>query len=210
MKAFNIFKPDMIIDKEALRYYFNYLEKELKIETQQLYKISNWTSLCKTLYEDDLKDQNLGKEQEMIKRKQLLITILGYHLFYKNKMAAVNLYELDMNNLDLVLFKLNAFKKELRKKYVYDTDKYYLKILNWSDVDIEKPLNQIDLNLIRTKHIIVPSTANIKESEYSMIFFNKLHFPNPNVESLGKELKLLKASGVIEKDNILKKEIIIH
>lgn len=210
MEVFNIFKPDMISDKEALKYYFNYMEKDLKIKEQQLYKISNWTMLSKEMYEKDLKEQQLDLEEELIKRKQLLTTILGYHLFYRNEMAAVNLYKLEKNDINLTLYKLSAFKKELRKRFVYDTDKFYLKITNWSDIDIKAPLNQIDLDLIKSSYLTLPSTRNFDNPDYSMIFFNKLHFPNPNVESIERELEILRTHGIISENNILKKEVIIE
>lgn len=205
MKAFNIIKPDMIEDEESTKYYFSFLKNEMKIDTITQYKINDWVSLSKKLYEMDLINGDDTIENIVMRRKQLLTTILGYYMCFNNKYATANVFDIGITNIELKLNQLSKFKKILRKKYVYDTDKYYLKILNMSDIDLENSLEQINLGLIKSDLVTLPANTEFNEENYNMIFFNKIHFPDPDIEKIKSELNLLNENGVFNKSNFMRK-----
>lgn len=204
MEVFNILKPDMIRNKEALNFYFDYMLNRFGIDIKKMYYIQDWVSISKKIYELDACDSNLLSQDIIEKRKKLLITILGYYLYYKNQQAIISLYSVDIEKPN-ILNQLRSFKKELRNRYVLNTDRYYLRILNLSEINLELPLKLIDLQNIETETIIVPSSEYFDNPNYDMVFFNKIHFPDPNIETVQKELKILRENDIFNEENFVRR-----
>ena len=205
MEMFNILKPDIINDEKALEFYFKNLQNKFGINDYTLYRIDNWVYISRLIYELDVSNKLDNVELVRAKRKQLLITILGYYIYYKNKSAFMNIYKIADENTCQLLKELNILKKDLRKKYVLNTDKYYLKILNQDEIDFDLPLKSIDLDNIQTKVLSVPYWKEISNPKYNMIFFNKVHFPDPNVEEIRTEINILRENGVFSKNNLVRR-----
>lgn len=204
MEVFNILKPDMIRNKEALNFYFDYMLNRFGIDIKKMYYIQDWVSISKKIYELDACDSNLLSQDIIEKRKKLLITILGYYLYYKNQQAIISLYSVDIEKPN-ILNQLRSFKKELRNRYVLNTDRYYLRILNLSEINLELPLKLIDLQNIETETIIVPSSEYFDNPNYDMVFFNKIHFPDPNIETVQKELKILRENDIFNEESFVRR-----
>lgn len=204
MEVFNILKPDMIRNKEALNFYFDYMLNRFGIDIKKMYYIQDWVSISKKIYELDACDSNLLSQDIIEKRKKLLITILGYYLYYKNQQAIISLYSVDIEKPN-ILNQLRPFKKELRNRYVLNTDRYYLRILNLSEINLELPLKLIDLQNIETETIIVPSSEYFDNPNYDMVFFNKIHFPDPNIETVQKELKILRENDIFNEESFVRR-----
>lgn len=204
MEVFNILKPDMIRNKEALNFYFDYMLNRFGIDIKKMYYIQDWVSISKKIYELDACDSNLLSQDIIEKRKKLLITILGYYLYYKNQQAIISLYSVDIEKPN-ILNQLRSFKKELRNRYVLNTDRYYLRILNLSEINLELPLKLIDLQNIETETIIVPSSEYFDNPNYDMVFFNKIHFPDPNIETVQKELKILRENDLFNEESFVRR-----
>lgn len=204
MEVFNILKPDMIRNKEALNFYFDYMLNGFGIDIKKMYYIQDWVSISKKIYELDACDSNLLSQDIIEKRKKLLITILGYYLYYKNQQAIISLYSVDIEKPN-ILNQLRSFKKELRNRYVLNTDRYYLRILNLSEINLELPLKLIDLQNIETETIIVPSSEYFDNPNYDMVFFNKIHFPDPNIETVQKELKILRENDIFNEESFVRR-----
>lgn len=204
MEVFNILKPDMIRNKEALNFYFDYMLNRFGIDIKKMYYIQDWVSISKKIYELDACDSNLLSQDIIEKRKKLLITILGYYLYYKNQQAIISLYSVDIKKPN-ILNQLRSFKKELRNRYVLNTDRYYLRILNLSEINLELPLKLIDLQNIETETIIVPSSEYFDNPNYDMVFFNKIHFPDPNIETVQKELKILRENDIFNEESFVRR-----
>lgn len=169
-----------------------------------MYYIQDWVSISKKIYELDACDSNLLSQDIIEKRKKLLITILGYYLYYKNQQAIISLYSVDIEKPN-ILNQLRSFKKELRNRYVLNTDRYYLRILNLSEINLELPLKLIDLQNIETETIIVPSSEYFDNPNYDMVFFNKIHFPDPNIETVQKELKILRENDIFNEESFVRR-----
>lgn len=204
MEVFNILKPDMIRNKEAMNFYFDYMLNRFGIDITKMYYIQDWILISKKIYELDVCDSKLLSQDIIEKRKKLLITILGYYLYYKNQQAIISLYSVDIKK-PYILNQLSAFKKELRNRYVLNTDRYYLRILNLSEINLELPLKSINLQDIQTETIIVPSSEYFDNPNYDMVFFNKIHFPDPNIETIQKELRILRENDIFNEESFVRR-----
>lgn len=200
MKTFNILKPDMLENDSIVAYYLELLNKELGITLNENYYIENWIDFSKLVYELDLTCNNLSLEEIRSKRKQLLTTIKGYELFYGNKKAVAALYDIECN-VESTLQKLSLLKKMIRQKYVYHTDRVYIKFLNEKEIDFNSPLCKIPLEEISVDICIMAHDKELNDPSYNMAFFNKLHFPDPNPICIGREIKLLTEEGIIKENN---------
>ncbi len=205
MEMFNILKPDIINDEKALEFYFKNLQYKFGINDYTLYRIDDWVYISKLIYELDVSNKLDNVETVRAKRKQLLTTILGYYIYYKNKSAFMNIYKIADENAFQILKEFNVFKKELRKKYVLKTAKYYLKILNEDEIDFDLPLKCINLDNIQTEILSFPYWEESSNPKYNMIFFNKVHFPDPNIEEVRKEINILRENGVVSKNNLVRR-----
>lgn len=195
MLAFNIIKPDMLDNKDSLNFYFDYMNSNFDIDEVRLYEITNWTELAKQIYELEV-EKSITTIEKLQKRKQILTTILGYHIYFPKNTAMLSIYNVEDDNLK-TLEELTKFKKSLRKNYVYNTDKYYLRIKNEKIVDYSKPLQSVNLNSISTDNLVIPNNQDLNDDSFSMIYFNKLHFPDPNITVINSELDVLKRNDII-------------
>ena len=194
MLVFYLLKPDILDDKASLDYYYKYLESQnLKIYDE--YTINNWINLSKLLYEP----YNINDIEKLkIIRKQMITTIKGYQMFYDDK-AIISILEADKNKLQ----ELYNFKKDLRKRFVYNNDKYYL--VFEEDIPLDKKICDIDIENIKCKAIVVPNNVDINEG--NMIYFNKIHFPDPTVEAINRDLKIIEENGVVDNNKVKRKII---
>lgn len=204
MELFNILKPDILNDQEALEFYFTNMKKRFNISDISLFQIDNWIEISKLIYEQDFNSSNLNEEDILKKRKQILTTILGYYIYYQNAQAYLSLY--NINNVDEnVLKSLSIFKKELRKNFVLNTNKYYLKILNSYDIDYSLSLSSIDLANIDTKTVVIPPWQEFTGIDYQMIFFNKIHFPNPYFSDIFTELQIIEQNDILNENKLVRR-----
>lgn len=201
MKMFNIIKPDMINDDESIDYYLNFMNLN-GITFNNSYYLNNWIETSKLIYEID-NNSNLSDQEKITKRKKTLVTIMGYNLFYKNMPAIINIFDLNPTQQN-VLNKMALFKKELRAKYVINTDKYYLKILNESEIDFSQPLQCIDIDRIQTQLILVPFNEEFSQPHYDMVFFNKIHVPDPNISIIRKEFDIINCNNVFDNKTLVR------
>ena len=114
MKAFYILKPDIFDDIEALKYYIDFVNAETYVNFDEFYEINDWVELSRILYEPRFEKNDL---RLFDLRKKIMSTIIGYNSLYKNKKALLSIVETSSIS---DLQKLYDFKKELRRKYVYD------------------------------------------------------------------------------------------
>lgn len=194
MLAFYLLKPDILKDEVALNYCYQFLY-DYNIEIKGEYLISNWIDVSKRLYEPE-NETNIDKIKLL--RKQMITTIKGYQISYPDE-AMVIVIEVDENMLPLLF----NFKKELRKKFVYNEKKVYLLFHN--ELPLDKKLVDIDIENIKCSSIIVPEIIN-KEG-YNLVYFNKIHFPDPTKEAVNRDMKILEENGVAQKVKT-KREII--
>lgn len=201
MDLFNIIKPDMVNDTESMEFYINYLKYKLNIEIHEMYYLPDWHLVAQKLYDLDLKNCN----SDSIKRKQLLTTILGYFIRFNDEPAMLSLYHLDkIDGNDLIqLFNL---KKELRRRYVINNDKYYIRILNESIIDYSKPLSEIDLKTLESDIVRIPCNEEFYDPEYNMVFFNKLHFPDPDISVINREREFLDSINAFDEKRLVKRK----
>lgn len=187
MKAFYILKPDIFDDIEALKYYIDFVNAETYVNFDEFYEINDWVELSRILYEPRFEKNDL---RLFDLRKKIMSTIIGYNSLYKNKKALLSIVETSSIS---DLQKLYDFKKELRRKYVYNKKMYYLEYQSY--IDFDKKLIDIDINEIKVK--ISCSRENMQN--YNEIFLNKIHFPDPNIESVNEDAKCLVKAGIINK-----------
>ena len=81
MEGFYLLKPDMLRDKETIKYYLEYVNSNKYISMQNFYVIDDWITLSKILYEPDSNNLLINELKKI--RKQLLATIKGYDIFHK-------------------------------------------------------------------------------------------------------------------------------
>lgn len=202
MLVFNIIKPDMINHSESINYYYDFINSNFDISSMNTYLISNWVDLAKKIYESEVEKQTTSITR-LKKTKEILTTILGYNLFYKENNALLNIYEVPLRTFE-TLELLVAFKKDLRKKYVYETDKYYIKTINFNESNYEMPLSMVNIDNIELETFKIPFNQSFDDRDFNMVYFNKLHFPDPDPIAISKELKILKESGIICDKNKVK------
>lgn len=200
MKLFNIIKPDMLNDEASLRFYLERMKKDFGIEIRDMYYLGDWTRIAKLIYELDLQMTQTDPAKILERRKQLLVSILGYDTYFRNQGAVVTLYDAPENR-ENILQELKAFKKELRELFVNNTDKYYIRILNEPEIDYSQPLEKMDLSKIKTEVIVVPPHVELPDPNLKMAFFNHMHFPECDPEAINRELNLLKDEGILEEKN---------
>ena len=111
MLAFYLLKPDILKDEIALNYCYQFLY-DYNIEIKGEYLISNWIDISKRLYEPE---NEIDIDKIRLLRKQMITTIKGYQIAYPDE-AMVIVIDVDESMLPLLF----NFKKELRKKFVYN------------------------------------------------------------------------------------------
>lgn len=197
----NILKPDILVNKESLNYYFTNIINMENVDNIKLYNINNWTKIASLIYEYDVINNKNFLEQ----RKKILTSILGYyHLYAENKGIAV-IFDLKNININFTLEKLYKLKKEIRKIYVNNTDLYYLKFLNENIINFNKPLYDINLSEIKIDIKKFSHDNPYENPLYNMIFFNQIHSPNPfNLDENEKNYEILKCQNIICEKNLVK------
>ena len=202
MILFNVIKPDMLINKKTLEYYFASLSKIDKFSLKELYIVEDWILLSKLLYEIEI--IKYEKEQEKReRRKELITTIKGYDLCYPEHYAVLVTFTLNSEITD-ALETMCKLKKEIRKKFVYETDKHYLKYLD-QNLDFSNRLFDIEIENISVEHKVIPYSIDFNHPEYYMIYFNCLHCCDPIIENVQKESQIIANAQIIREKNILKR-----
>lgn len=203
MKVFYILKPDIFRSKEALKYYKNSVLDNLFVHNAEFFCIRDWLEFSKILYDQD---EKLTIEQLKEKRRKILTTILGYKKYYEGKNAIVNTFEIP--NDEKCLKDIFDFKKKLRQIYVCGENQHFVKINDLRVIPYENNIITYDLDDLNLEFKVLPSNVTMKDKSFQMIFFNKIHFPDPDINSLEKDMNLLKDYGVFEEKNrILRLEI---
>ena len=59
----------------------------------------------------------------------------------------------------------------------------------------------IDIDLLKAQIESVGSNEKFEKEDYNMIYFNKIHFPDPNPKSINLEFKIIKDFGIVRKRN---------
>ena len=199
MLGFYIFKPDMFLSKESIAYYISEMKKNNNVDILEFYNIEDWVKLSKVLYEPDDKSLTLNELKEL--RKRMLTTIIGYQEFYSNTNAILNLIEIkDCNRLQ----ELYNFKKELRKKFVYNERRFYLKFNNLTDEILENKLENCNIEKINYEYEICDVNQSPSNQDFNLIYFNKIHFPDPKIELIERDLNLIQEAGIIKTKNLIK------
>lgn len=196
MTGMYIIKPDMVNEPDAMTFYKMFLNDNPKINLKEQYKIDDWVELSKILYEPD----NIKNLEELRRvRMQLMTTIKGYEHFFKKQTAILSLIEIDDNyNLQ----ELYDFKKELRKKFVVNGDKYYFKYDSINSQNLFKnKLVDIDTSQVNGSFLKLSNFEKEPCDDYQMIYFNKIHFPDPNEKSLDRDLECVKRLKIISDKN---------
>lgn len=203
MLVFNIIKPDMLKHDESLSFYHNHINSIIGSDNIEYYEINNWTELSKRIYELEVNKQ----EEEILKeqrRKELLTTILGYNIYYPENKAMLALYDINGFALEK-LYELEMLKKEIRKRFVYNTDKYFLKTKSDYLINFSEKLNEIDQSLVSADVIVIPNEQDVNDTSYLLIHFNKIHLPDIDISSIYEELQILKEQEIISSKNLVKK-----
>ncbi|HIR58665.1 MAG TPA: hypothetical protein IAB38_01305 [Candidatus Onthousia excrementipullorum] len=205
MNVINIIKPDALNNEVSLRYYFKNVINIENIKSIKLYYMDNWTKIASMIYEYDVM-MSSGNCLEL--RKKLLTSIMGYyHIYPKNNGIVVlfNINDINNDNITTSLQKLYQLKKDIRKKYVSNTDLYYLKFLNEDDITFDKPLYDIDLSGLKVDIKKFPANFPYDDPAYKMIFFNQIHGPNPNsLDEIKHSVKILNNEDVINEKRLMK------
>ena len=197
MRGFYLLKPDMFTSQEALAYYMDYVKNNDNIKSTEFYEIPDWITLSKILYEPN---NNIPLEELKKIRMQMLVSIKGYDLFYKDKGGLLNCIDIkDPTKLQ----ELFDFKKELRRRYVYQEKKNYIQFLN--DINLERKLIDIDLSQMDCLTRTVEHDEEIEDPNYHLIFFNKIHFPDPTIEAIERDLDCIDYFGVTKAKNLIKR-----
>lgn len=178
--AFYILKPDMFEDKAALEFYQEFLKNE-GIKPSEKFR-AEWIGLSKLLYEP----VNINSAEELRKiRKQLLTTIKAYQMLYPD-FCAIDIFDTRIGELQ----KLYDFKKILRRKFVFNTDRYYIRFDG--ALPLDSKLADIDISGISCSVVIKKSDEELTDSGYNMAFLNKIHFPDSNEESLSHDMEIIR------------------
>ncbi|MEG0022124.1 MAG: hypothetical protein RSB77_04960 [Bacilli bacterium] len=177
MIANYIFKPDMIIDVEAINYFNKIVKEACYIKIKNIYEINDWTTLSKMLYEENNSNQTF-------RNKLLIGTIIAYRELYGNNAKII---EIDFDKSKIKLELLYEIKKIIRKKYAYSKPNYYINIKNIEEVDLNKKLYDIDINNIN--YDIIKSDIKLEDSNSIFAYLNYIHFSDPNIKSIQEDNK---------------------
>lgn len=195
MKAFYILKPDAIERPEVLKAYETIINSEGYIKNRNQYLIDSWVDLSCKLYEPI--DKNISKRSLLELKKQLLTTIKCYDYLYQDKKAVIDIFDIP-DDIE-ILKRLEKLKYLIRKEYVLNTDKNYIKFLNLSKEDLLKELKDIDIRNLNISHVRVNYDENIDARGYNLAYLNCIHISDPNEVSIGRDLDIIESSNVLTK-----------
>ena len=195
MKAFYILKPDAITRPEVLEHYQETINNQKYIENRNQYYVESWIDLSCQLYEPHSKDISL--EALLTLRRQMLTTIKGYEYLYPNTPAIIDIF--DVPNTEETFCQLEKIKYQIRKKYVLNTPKNYFHFKELSDKILTQKLEDIPIEQLEVEHIKVNFDEEITLPNYYMAYLNCIHFPDPNVDSIERDLEIISASKTLTK-----------
>ena len=198
MKAFYLLKPDMLKNKYFLEKYKEMISNSGFLKSEGLYNVGNWVQLSKRLY-DVYPSESRGIPNDEW-RKKMLITIMGYYKYYRDDDALIDIIQVDENDLE----KMEALKKEYRKLYVYNREKYFINIENNDDINYNNYMDHIDLSSVKANYYEMLEHSDITElNGYNLILFNKIHFPDPNKNDIERDQDIIQEYA-LSKKKILK------
>lgn len=181
MTVFYLLKPDMLEDPAALEYYKKFISDNKLKETDGI-DIRDWIELSKVLYDPICANNN----DLQMRRKQMITTIKAYQLLKPEGHALALFYDVSPAMLE----SMSEFKKDLRRKFVYDGNRYYIRFDR--ELPLEKSLKDINFNEIQGEIIVTSSTEKIETESVNMAFINRIHFPDPNILEVKKDLSIIK------------------
>ena len=197
MKAFYILKPDALGRKDVIDAYKEMIESQEYVKNRQQYIIDSWIDLSCLLYEPQ--NKNMEDDEKINLRLRMLTTIKGYDYLYQDKPAVVDVF--DVPNKSEFLNLLNDIKYCIRREYVANTPKNYIKFLNLTRDILINELKDIDVRNLNILHIKTNPDVDIED--YALACMNCIHFPDPNVEAIERDL------DIIDNQKILTKKIIL-
>lgn len=203
MKLLSICKPDLLKDSKLVNEYFNRLIRLDNINNIEVYNLENWALNSLFLYEYDC--MNLSKEENIKKRKELLVTAKGYDIIYNDKPSYILLLDVNRNNN---LFKnMKSLKKDFRKDFVYGREASYIKFLNENFIDFSEKFNKE--TLLKIKAEVESYKEELKEvpDNYNLIYFNMVHLPVTDEEN-EYELDFLDSNNYMNKKTLVKRLIL--
>ena len=202
MNVINIIKPDALNNEVSLKYYFKNVINIENINSIKLYYMDNWTKIASMIYEYDVM-MSSGNCLEL--RKKLLTSIAGYYHIYPKNNGIVVFFDINNDNITISLQKLYQLKKDIRKKYVSNTDLYYLKFLNEDDITFDRPLYDIDLSELKVDIKKLPANFDYDDAVYKIIYLNQIHGHNPNsLDEIRHSVKILNNEDVINEKRLMK------
>lgn len=199
MKAFYILKPDSLERKDVIEAYKKLIGSQEYIKNRQQYIINSWVDLSCLLYEPQNIDL-IGDEKRKL-RLNMLTTIKGYDYLYPNKPAVIDMFDIP-NEIQCLIF-LNNIKYRIRKEYVLNTSKNYIKFLNLTRKMLTKELKNIDVRNLDISHIRTNHDVNLEIKDYYLAYMNCIHFPDPNIEAIERDIDIMVNEKVLTKKIIL-------
>lgn len=64
-------------------------------------------------------------------------------------------------------------------------------------------MNNIDVKNLRVSHIRTDSSIDLNIDGYNLAFMNCIHFPDPNLKSMQRDLEILDSHSVLTRKIIL-------
>ena len=171
MKVFYILKPDMLRNRDALKYYENGVLDSLFVHEAEFFYIRDWAEFSKLLYDQD---DNLTLDELKEKRKKVLTTILGYKKYFEGESAVLNTFEIPDD--EKCLKELFDFKKRLRQIFVYGTSQHFVSINDSRVIPYENKIVTYDLNDLDLEFRVLPPNATMNDRRFNMIFLIKYIF----------------------------------
>ncbi len=194
MKAFYLLKPDMLQDKYFVNMYKEMVEGCTYLKSDGIYNVGNWVELSKKLY-DVYKGESRNIPNDEW-RKRMLITIMGYYKYYKDKDAFIDVIDVDEDKLD----EMEKIKRTYRKLYVYNREKYFINIENENDINYNGFIEDIDLDKISAKYYEILEHNNTTDVDgYKLILFNKIHFPDPTKKDIERDQEIIEKYALSKK-----------
>ena len=59
--------------------------------------------------------------------------------------------------------------------------------------------------MISADYMVLSNNQELCDDTFSMIYFNKLHFPDPNINAINKEIQILNQNGIINNKNLVRR-----
>lgn len=194
MKAFYILKPDMLENKEFLLAYREMIQDSKFMKSLGTYNLGNWCELASLLY--DIYPSDKKQEDVIAWRKKMMITIMGYYKYYKEKEALIDIIDVPSD----MLVAMEEKKKEYRKLYVYDRDKYFVNIASDGNISYNDCMSSIDLSKVNASYYMTKKGHDEEiHVGYNLILFNKIHSPDPTREDIERDMEIIRKHAEAKK-----------